>query len=237
MSHEWEPLQHWVALKLGLRFSREELLAMSTVGDLYYAIMKRLETEPQTGCITSTFFLRLRKQLALHTGVASRHIKLDTPIDDILPRKLRKRCWNDMEFVLPEIPRLRFYLPDGVMIGMAATLGIGTWLWVLYLIHESFTMPDAKTLAAKILIGLSVVGVFAVPAMYGLFIQRALWGRLPKDCQTVRDLVLHGTNLIETRTRRGLPREDAARVWEQLQECLADVTLGVPKDFKPTTRL
>ena len=80
-----------------------------TVGDLERLVQQKLRPQTSKTCLTSFTFYRLRSAAAQQFGVARGDVRLDTSLDDLVPRERRRDAWSALKgtvgWRLPELRR------------------------------------------------------------------------------------------------------------------------------------
>ena len=149
----------------------------------------RPESGFPTGCITSLVFYRLRRELLEMVPVARERIRPSARIEDVIPRHLRRRVWQ-------QLLKRGYKLPPLGLSGGAVLL--------------SFLATVARSAAFAWLFNNAIFALVALPFIaLTWWITRPLAIHPPTGCQTVREAVLLATPFRKVDYDAGLwPRAD-----------------------------
>ncbi len=126
-----------------IRFSEADYADIATVGDLHDYIVKRVNgtddsvSEHDPICLTSATFLRIRRAFVSHFGLARHSVRPSSSVDEIVPRKERRKVWNQIQNVIElNLPPLR--RPRWVVCTLLAIVSMlaAIFLWSLMPIDE-----------------------------------------------------------------------------------------------------
>jgi acyl carrier protein len=78
--------------EFSITISDDEAAAARTVGDLYRAVLAKLDVTP--GCLTSKAFYKTRRALVDALGIPRRSIRPSTRLSPLLPHETRRKQWE-----------------------------------------------------------------------------------------------------------------------------------------------
>lgn len=189
-----------------------------TVGDAYRYILERFEAEDPLFCPGASAFYRFRRALQESQAVARDHVRLSTPLAELIPARDRKSRWQRLQGRLDlTLPRLE--PPRWVIASTIGSVAKACLLLGVILVAGSWPGFPIRSALSSLLGASAAVAV--VLSLWGL-----LATRFPRGCRTVRDLVLAiaRTNYGRTRARGTL--WDPESVWVALCDLIAQ-QLGV----------
>ena len=181
---------------------------LHTAGDLRDYLREVRGQAPDSGCLSSSRFYRLRRALCEQTGLDRREIAPGTSLESLLPRHGRRRRWYDLQVAaLPlRLPRLA---PPSWWVSVVK--GIVT----LYLIGVIGLMVCIPARGDAPLVVALVLGIAGLSLM--VWIKYVVSRELPWEAATMRDLV-HGVLGANTEAARlALQRFNDHDIWEQIR--------------------
>ncbi|MCH8204659.1 MAG: hypothetical protein IID09_05815 [Candidatus Hydrogenedentes bacterium] len=150
------------------------------------------------------------------TGALKSELPLKVPLREVLSIRERKRLWKDFKGHSElRLPPLETAIPGWSIAAFAIAMGIPIAVYL---------GVEAIALGMGIPIWIWVFGVFMIPAVIGMQIQRALRFAFPDSCANVGELV------TETVRQSFGPYEwNGEIVWRELRDAVADV-YAIPPD-------
>lgn len=186
---------------------------VTTVGDLYDVLLRRLGLRQEPVCLTSRVFYRLRHGLVSATGCERSAVRPQSQLETLLPRRGRRRIWMALReaSVLPlpalQRPRYLIFLLGGLGLAVAARTML------------AMVGPDDPVNATMLLTAAALalmVGILPVSVLW-LFGSSAA-RLLPRDVKAVEDLVrgMAGGD-ASIRDEHAMPASiDRKTVWDRL---------------------
>jgi len=177
--------------EFGIAFTDREAERMVTVVDLHAAVLEKLRAGQRIvddrRCVSSHLFYRLRRALMEASGVPRAEIRLETRLDNLLPRKGRKACWSGLRdslaLELPELSWPAWMLWSIVSFAFAVALGV-----VIFILPAVETLADRIFSSIAALLGTALVWLFIFGGLAWVFNPFALC--IPRRYRTVREAVL-----------------------------------------------
>lgn len=84
-----------------------EAKSIKTVGDFYNSVWDKIKDKENKKCMSAMVYYRFRKLIVSKIGIQNKDLKLDTDINDLIPREIRKSKWieiqTDFEYKLPSL--------------------------------------------------------------------------------------------------------------------------------------
>lgn len=227
--------------KLGVELSEDDVRSVTrdndlTVGALYELLLRKLHLRDagrHDFALNHALWLQMQQILSGVTASPLEAIRLETPLDRLLPRESRREKWTALQETCPyriaELDYPRLVRVCGLMI--AATV-------VVVELFQVWQIPGAQWLWPV----LGILGCWMVSETYlkVLSICRPFRNELPRRMSTVKDLcrtilALNYSEICANWQTQG--DNESLSVWEQLVEILSE-TLGVePDQLTFSTRL
>jgi acyl carrier protein len=208
--------------RFGIQIEDEEASRVRTMGDFHALVLRKLSVAPSQRCLTAMAFYRLRRAMADAFGVNRRWVRPQRRLDDVLPRKRRRRDWPILseatglrmpQLQVPEVlPKTLFRIGLLTFVGgivLAATRGVPVWAtW-------------SCGAAAIALVALLVRPLATCPL---------------GTCKTVGDLSRAVFDLNVGALARSAGEADGAEIWPSLVQLVSE-QLGVRvSDINPDSR-
>jgi hypothetical protein len=204
---------HDLEASFGVRFSKEELAEIRTVGDIHRILKKRISERPTHGdrCATAMAFYRLRRYL-VDQGFNGKLVPA-TPVD-----RLSTRTVKTLVKQLSKMTGLR--LPQGDLAALGTTGAVAVVLGFLALLIVPAVAPHWWPAAL-----LSIVS--------GMLLVRLDTNKFPRDCRTVGDLAqkVAGLNFGKF-VEEGAGYHDKA-LWSALVEVLSNWSTFPKREIGP----
>ncbi len=156
--------------------------SLQTIGDVARFVTWQMRSKwPKVSCPTGKTFYEIRRMLLERLPVKQREIRPSTRLDDLIPRRLRRR-------ILKSLSKRSLWVPD------LQAPAVMKWIGLVSGLAACLTVGVLSTLAGQIVGGivLGVITFFATwTASYLLSIPFAV--RFPAGYETVGDLVRRAT--------------------------------------------
>lgn len=204
---------HEISLSFWVDITEQDIRDAPTVGDLFDAVLLKMGTFESSRCLTSVAFYRLRRSLISISGVERRSIRPDTPLQGLVPPKIRVAWWEDIETSLRfRLPSLR---PGSVAVAAyLASVVLGVSMYAICL--SGWLAWEAK---------------FVSPLAIPLFVWWLFRGasRFPKEfpVQTFGDLVRVVVTLNQKKLATEAGGSTVSQAWTAFRELLSAVS-GTP---------
>ncbi|QDU47097.1 Acyl carrier protein [Symmachiella dynata] len=204
---------------------------LATVGDFHGYICVKTQVKKSDVCLSSKAFLRLRRGLMSAIGIDREQVRLETPIDELVPISGRRQNWHrlqeDMRVRLPELRRPEW---------LSTTLQTGAIAAILVsFLTASATLTDP--FGPKLVwLSLFPLSIAATVLAYWLTVPWAVC--LSPGCVTIRNLTttVLNQNYYRLLSRENLPVEPSDEVYRRLVNMVSE-HLGVPlEDIHPESR-
>lgn len=95
-----------IQLSFWVDFTEQDIVDMTTVGDLFDKVVRKMGKFESPRCLTSFAFFRLRRSLVAVSSLDRRSVRPATQLRKLLPQPVRRTWWADIE------TNLRLRLPD-----------------------------------------------------------------------------------------------------------------------------
>src|SRR5262249_35652512 len=82
--------------KFGITINENDEQEVRTVGDLYAFVLGKIGRGQEQVCVTSMTFHRLRRALGELFGVPRARVRTATRLEDLVPRRGRRRNWEQL---------------------------------------------------------------------------------------------------------------------------------------------
>ncbi len=150
-----------------IKFSQDELLYISTFGELCDHIKKKIKLDHSNDCTTQQAFYKLRSALLTTLNIPRSDVTTNTLLSDLLPTDSRKTHIREMEaylgfklfilrpshFVMTALMALLFFSTICLFINwQLGLLGIGISIggyWLAYKTENEFALETVGELAQK----------------------------------------------------------------------------------------
>ncbi|MHB9130258.1 MAG: phosphopantetheine-binding protein [Armatimonadota bacterium] len=219
--------------QFGIRFPDQDAANMHTVGDMYDYIVKKYHQANSTPCQTSRIFYRFRSALMAICGAPRNAVKLDAPLEQLIPLLGRRDSWQRiqkaMDLWLPDLCRPRWMERNITLVTAILSLtGIG-------LISILFAGHPFGGLGLVLLPSAFIFHKIATRNTLPLAIN------FPTNCLTVRDMVgaIVDINGVDTKTASdsdiSLQLSDD-QIWERLQSIICEEMKLTPEKVTRATR-
>jgi len=203
---------------------------IKTVGGLYGLIQAKLGVKEQEVCLSSVACFRLRRACMKLLGIERKRFRLDSRLEELIPRKARRRVWKKLSketgFRLPKLqkPRLVFWM---------ALLGWFIAALIAWLMLRRFLRPplDFGDFGGAFLIVFTPIYVVAA-----IWLTAGLAVCFPADSLTIRQIV----NQIVVHNYGKLAKElqcpDPDKTWGILKQIIAQQLDVPPEKVTPEAR-
>ena len=196
-----------------VEFTREDTLAVVTVGDLFDSILRKTGDLGNPSCLSSGAFYRLRRELVALSGVDRKTIKPDTDLAELIPYRRRRRWWASLETNLRlSLPRLQ--VPGWVML---PTLGLAIVGGILCA-RVAFAPSFWGALQSAMLLALGPFAAWAILLLATTPLHRAF----PSKIKTIGDLARSVVARNHQKLASEMGGSTRSQAWSALQALLGD---------------
>jgi acyl carrier protein len=200
----------------------EEIEDVRTMGDLHALVLAELGVHTQPGilgCRTPSHFLKLRNALGGNTPWGKRRVRLETPMEQLLPWRARRCTWAYLQ------RQLGYRLPSLERPALLKYLLFAPWLIASLLLVVVLPPPNGGPQLALVLSLVYWPTVCLATRPFAVCI--------PAECLTVRMTLAtlpsrHWIELPKTRTPT-----DSDDVWNAIKEIVAEVLDVRPEHVTP----
>ncbi|MBI5723647.1 MAG: acyl carrier protein [Planctomycetes bacterium] len=227
----------------GIKISDKEALEIYTIGELFKLVLRKLGQKPgpndlTRACLTARTFYRLRLGLLGFKHCEGMRIRPDTPIEQVLPAKNRRKLWPELaKNIGLKLPRLRRSAGIRKLVIPLCIIWIVAGWQIVRLVFPAGFYPSPS------------VEIFFAITFSGLAFILILWMiltchlvRTIPDCRNVGDLArdILGDNhaVISQEVGQGKiaqaeMSEPEKQVWAALLYIIADITYIKESELKP----
>ncbi len=218
--------------KFGITLRDSEAMPVRTMGDLHALVLAKTRRGQGQVCVTSATFYRLRAGL-VQTGISRQRIRPDVRMEDLIPVRERRRCWQGLRGLLGD----KLWLP---------ALRRPQWLELFLLFSSLMVLIDLPLIGAallsKVYPGAACVLFWGCSVLLGALLTLAGYRftkpfavRIPPGCTTVRDTVYRLVSGMDGRVASEDGRPSDAETWGLLCGIVASASTECPETFSPTT--
>lgn len=112
-----------------IKIEDEATVSLQTIGDLARYVTWQLRSKwPRVSCPTTKSFYEIRRLLRQKLPVKRRDIRPSTRLNELIPRRLRRRILRSLEHRshwVPELQRPRVLVRIGIVLAVAAGVSVG----------------------------------------------------------------------------------------------------------------
>ncbi len=180
--------------KFGIKIRDDEAERIVNMGQLYDFVHGRVARGQPQVCVTSAIFYRLRRALGEVFGVPRECVQLQARLEDLIPRRGRRRCWQELQARLGDTQLPRLHRPGWLVKRIEAAADVPFFIAFLCTIGLTglFALPPLGPL-----VWMLAAFAFPIVSIFGLFLVRDAACRrtehcavrIPPGCATVRDMV------------------------------------------------
>ncbi len=205
-----------------VKISDSDYSEISTVGDFHKYICDAKEAMRPKHCLSSAAFLRLRRSLMSTLGIARDRVRLQTSLDDLIPRRRRRTSWDRLRkslgLNLPDLERPEWMRNVLIVWAWSSILVFAVWGISGLLDPIHFRSWSILMIPLGILIAI-------LPYLATIPCANAV----PAECLTVRGIsqTLFYRNLTRLAELEGVESEPTWQIYDKLTMIISE-HLGVP---------
>jgi len=204
----------------------EDAEKILTVGDCYSYILRKLNNQDSTSCVSLRTFYQLRRNLVELLHIPRNIIHPKTPTNEVIPHLGRRQIWKQLENTLSyRFPTLN--RPLWLKIVLVSTFILISMFFLI--ITHNISGSDWSVLLGYFLMFLWVW--FMIYTLFSLTLTHRMAVEFPPNCQTIGDLAKSIQPEPDPLFVGGEYNEK--KVWDRLCDIISE-QLGVKvEDIKP----